>query len=257
MSEPLLIVRNLETYYGPVMALRGVSIEVGRGEIVSILGSNGAGKTTLLRTISGVLDAHKGEVSLAGKRITNLEPDAIVREGIAHVPQGREVFPLLSVTDNLMLGAFTRSDRSSVTQEFDLIFDYFPALGQQRKQLAGTLSGGQQQMLAIARGLIMRPKIVLLDEPGLGLSPKLVTEIYQIITRLNQELGVTMLVVEQNARTALDVSSRGYVLELGRVVFDGSSARLLETADIQEFFLGVEQSRSAIIGRWKRKKTWR
>ncbi len=257
MAEPLLVVQNLETYYGPVMALRGVSIEVNRGEIVCVLGANGAGKTTLLRTISGILDAHKGQVALAGKPVTTFAPEAIVREGIAHVPQGREVFPLMSVLDNLMLGAYTRRDRSSIMQELDVIFNYFPALVERQKQLAGTLSGGQQQMLAIARALIMRPNIMLLDEPGLGLSPKLVAEIYQIITRLNQDLGVTMLVVEQNARTALEVSSRGYVLELGRVVFDGSAAQLLDTADIQEFFLGAAQNPSATGGRWKRKKTWR
>ena len=255
-TESLLRVQNLEAYYGPVMALRGVSVEVNHGEVVVVLGANGAGKTTLLKTISGILEAHKGEVVHAGERITRYQPDRIVRQGIAHVPQGREVFPLMSVIDNLTLGAFTRQDRSSLSSDMDLVFEYFPALIEKRKQLAGTLSGGQQQMLAIARGLMMRPGIMLLDEPSLGLSPKLVTEIYQIIGRLSRELSMALLVVEQNAKSALDIAHRGYVLELGRVVFDGNREQLLGTADIREFFLGgIEQD--STTARWKRKKTWR
>ncbi|MEM7258482.1 MAG: ABC transporter ATP-binding protein [Pseudomonadota bacterium] len=257
MSDALLSVQNLEAYYGPVMALRGVSIEVNRAEIVAILGANGVGKTTLLKTISGIVEAHKGQVILERQTITRSQPDAIVRGGVAHVPQGRDVFPLLSVVDNLMLGAYTRSDRHTLATDLELVFEYFPALLNRQRQLAGTLSGGQQQMLAIARGLMMRPHIILLDEPSLGLSPKLIREIYQIIARLNRELGVALLVVEQNAQYVLDIASRGYVLELGRVVFDGSREKLLNTADIQEFFLGKPTDNGAQIGRWKRKKTWR
>lgn len=257
MSDALLSVQNLEAYYGPVMALRGVSIEVNRAEIVAILGANGVGKTTLLKTISGIVEAHKGQVILEHKTITHSQPDAIVRCGVAHVPQGREVFPLLSVIDNLTLGAYTRTDRTTLNTDLNLVFEYFPALVSRQKQLAGTLSGGQQQMLAIARGLMMRPNIILLDEPSLGLSPKLIREIYQIIARLNRELGVALLVVEQNAQYVLDIASRGYVLELGRVVFDGTRERLLNTADIQEFFLGRQSASAAQVGRWKRRKTWR
>ena len=257
MTGPLLSVQNVESYYGPVMALRGVSIEVNQNEVVAVLGANGAGKTTLLKTVSGILSAHKGEVSLGGKPVTRFEPDAIVREGVAHVPQGREVFPLLSVIDNLTLGAYTRSDRSALSGDLEQVFTYFPVLVERQKQLAGTLSGGQQQMLAIARGLMMRPSIMLLDEPSLGLSPKLTAEIYQIVARLNADRGVAIMVVEQNAQYALDIANRGYVLELGRVVFDGNREELINTPDIQEFLLGAKQEGSAAVGRWKRKKTWR
>lgn len=257
MTEVLLSVRNIESYYGPVMALRGVSIDVYKSEIVALLGANGAGKTTLLKTVSGILRAHKGSVTLSGKTLDNFTPDAVVREGVAHVPQGRELFPLLSVLDNLTLGAYTQKDRSSLLKDLEQVYSYFPVLLERRKQLAGTLSGGQQQMLAIARGLMMHPSVMLLDEPSLGLSPKLTAEIYQIVLRLNRDLGVAVLVVEQNAHFALDIANRGYVLELGRVVFDGSRETLIGTPDVQEFFLGHQQSGAATVGRWKRKKTWR
>ena len=257
MTAGRLSVRNLETYYGPVMALRGVSIDVEDAEIVTILGSNGAGKTTLLRSISGVLEAYKGEIRLNGEAVHHDNPEQIVQQGVAHVPQGREVFPLLNVMDNLLMGAYTRKDKASVQEDLALVYEYFPVPAQRRQQLAGTLSGGQQQMLAIGRGLMTRPVIMLLDEPSLGLSPLLVSEIYQIIEKLNRDLQVSMLVVEQNATVALKVARRGYVMELGRIVYEGASERLLASEDIKEFFLGGSGDDHSRNKRWKRKKTWR
>ena len=180
----LLELRNIETYYGPVMAIRGVSLEVREGQIVALLGANGAGKTTVLKTISGAMDPQKGAVLLAGKEIQGHDPDVIAREGIAHVPEGREIFPFLTAEENLTVGAFNRRDRGSLAQDLDQVFDYFPALRDKRKQAAGFLSGGQQQMLAIGRALMSRPRIMLLDEPSLGLSPMLVREIAAIVQRL-------------------------------------------------------------------------
>lgn len=258
MSDaPVLAVRNLETFYGPIQAIRGVSIEVPAGRIVTVLGANGAGKTTLLRTISGVAEPRKGEIALAGQRIDGSAPDRIAAAGIGHVPEGREVFPLLSVEENLRLGAFRRAGRRAVAADLDLVYDYFPALRARRRQLAGTLSGGQQQMLAIGRGLMARPSLMLLDEPSLGLSPLLVREIFAILARLNREQGVTMLLVEQNAAAALAVADFGYVMELGRVVLAGEAARLRSAEDIREFYLG--QGPTGVRGekRWKRRKTWR
>ncbi len=258
MTDPLLSVNNLESHYGPVVALRGISLTVSTAEIVTILGSNGAGKTTLLRSVSGVLEPHKGDIRLKGNSIVRDRPEQIVRQGIAHVPQGREVFPLLSVLDNLLMGAYTRSDRKSVEHDLQLVYQYFPILAERAQQRAGTLSGGQQQMLAIGRGLMARPGIMLLDEPGLGLSPLLVTEIYRIIEKLNRDLQVSMLIVEQNATVALRVANRGYVMELGRIVYEGESDRLLRSDDIKEFFLGRgANDEKHAQKRWKRKKTWR
>ena len=194
----LLRVRNLESFYGPVMALRGVSLDVPEGTIVAVLGANGAGKTTLLRTISGVVDPEKGKVLLDGEAIAGDEPERIVRKGVAHIPEGREVFPLLTVGENLAMGAWTRTD-DRVHEDLEMVLGYFPVLRERLRQATGTLSGGQQQMLAIARGLMARPRIMLLDEPSLGLSPILVRDLYAIIRRLNRERGVAMLLVEQNA----------------------------------------------------------
>ena len=252
----LLRVRNLESFYGPVMALRGVSLDVPQRRIVAVLGANGAGKTTLLRTISGVMDPEKGEVLLAGESIAGGEPDRIVRKGIVHVPEGREVFPLLTVAENLAMGAYTRSD-AGVEKDLEMVLGYFPVLKERLRQTAGTLSGGEQQMLAIARGLMARPKIMLLDEPSLGLSPILIRDIYSIIRRLNEERGVAMLLVEQNARVALDVAEVGYVMEVGRIVMDGPAERLGQSRDIQEFYLGGQERSLRGERRWKRRKTWR
>lgn len=258
MSTAILKIDNLESYYGPIMAIRGVSLEVHKGQIVTVLGANGAGKTTLLKTISGIMDPEKGSISLDGELIQGFEPDKVVRKGITHVPEGRELFPLLSVEDNLMMGAYTRNDTAGVAQDLDIVYEYFPMLRDRRKQEAGTLSGGQQQMVAIGRGLMARPKIMLLDEPSLGLSPLLVKEIFLIVKRLNTEQGVTMILVEQNAKVALDLAHYGYVMELGRIVMDGEADKLSASKDIQEFYLG-QSSEASQRGqrRWKQNKTWR
>ncbi|MBN9034802.1 MAG: ABC transporter ATP-binding protein [Rhizobiales bacterium] len=256
-ADAVLSVRNLETYYGPIMAIRGVSLDVRDGQIVTVLGANGAGKTTLLKTISGVMEPEKGEILYNGRDIAGAEPDEVVRAGIVHVPEGREVFPLLTVEENLAMGAYTRRDAASVRDDQEMVFSYFPILKERRRQAAGTLSGGQQQMLAIGRGLMARPKLMLLDEPSLGLSPLLVSEIFDIIGRLNREQKVTMMLVEQNAVVALDVADYGYVMELGRIVMADEAQRLLESKDVQEFYLGVKEETQRGQKRWKQKKTWR
>jgi branched-chain amino acid transport system ATP-binding protein len=257
MTETLLEVRNLESFYGPIMAIRGASLKVDRGQIVTVLGANGAGKSTLLKTISGIMDPEKGQILFKGQEIQGKEPHKIVQAGIVHVPEGREVFPLLTVEENLNLGAYTRSDKGEIEKDRQLVFDYFPILAERRHQEAGTLSGGQQQMLAIGRGLMLRPEIMLLDEPSLGLSPLLVQEIFAILKRLNSDEGVTMMLVEQNARIALDAADFGYVMEIGRIVMDGSADRLMESDDIKDFYLGHQEVGERGERRWKRKKTWR
>ncbi len=256
-AEPILKVSNIESYYGPIMAVRGVSLEVPRGAIVTVLGANGAGKTTILKTISGVLDPLKGTVEFEGKQIQRLDPDKIVRLGLGHVPEGREVFPFLTVRENLMMGAYIRSDRAGVADDLKRIYGYFPRLKERLDQPAGHLSGGEQQMLAISRALMNRPRLLLLDEPSLGLSPLLVKEIFGIIRRVNAEEGVSMLLVEQNARMALETAHFGYVLEVGRIVMADSCERLRESKDIQEFYLGARDDGARGERRWKRKKTWR
>lgn len=257
MSNIQLQVDNLESYYGPVLAIRGVSLSVPQGKIISVLGANGAGKTTLLKTISGVMNPEKGTVSLEGEILTGLPAEQVVARGVVHVPEGREIFPLLSVKDNLAMGAYLRKDKAQIAQDIEMVFDYFPVLKERIKQEAGTLSGGQQQMLAIGRGLMAKPKVMLLDEPSLGLSPLLVSEIFDIVGRLNKEQGVTMMVVEQNARVALGVAHHGYVMELGRIVMDGDAKSLLESKDIQEFYLGQQEQGERGQRRWKQRKTWR
>ncbi len=256
MSSPLLQIRGLECYYGPVVALRGVSVDVPEGRVVAILGANGAGKTTLLKTVSGIMDPERGQVLLEQESIERREPDRIVGMGIVHVPEGREIFPLLSVADNLAMGAYARADRR-VDEDLEMVFAYFPILKERLRQPGGTLSGGQQQMLAIARGLMSRPRVLLLDEPSLGLSPLLVRDVFSVIGRLNRERGITMLLVEQNAKAALDVADFGYVLETGRIVMEGPADRLRQSRDIQEFYLGAGQEGLRGERRWKRRKTWR
>ena len=257
MTEALLEASNIETFYGPIMAIRGVSFIVPRGGIVTILGANGAGKTTILRTISGVMDPQKGSVTFEGKPIHGLDPDQVMRRGLAHVPEGREVFPFLTVRENLRMGAFTRSDTAGIAQDLESVYEYFPVLRARAEQRAGSLSGGEQQMLAISRALMARPKMMLLDEPSLGLAPRLVKEIFEIIGRINRERGVTVLLVEQNANMALHIADYGYVLEVGRIVMADTCARLLEKDDIKEFYLGVNETSVRGTRRWKRKKTWR
>ena len=257
MAEALLAVSNVETYYGPIMALRGVSFTVPAGAIVTILGANGAGKTTILKTVSGVMDPQKGSVTLEGRPIHGLDPDRVARLGLSHVPEGREVFPFLSVRENLRMGAYARRDADGVAKDLEMVTEYFPVLAARAEQRAGSLSGGEQQMLAIGRALMARPKVMLLDEPSLGLSPKLVRDIFDIIRRINRERGVTVLLVEQNANLALQTADYGYVLELGRIVMEDTCARLLEKDDIREFYLGLKESSVRGTRRWKRKKTWR
>lgn len=257
MGQALLEIRNLESFYGPIMAIRGVSLKVETGQIVTVLGANGAGKSTLLKTISGIMEPEKGQVLFRGGEIQGLEPHKIVQQGIVHVPEGREVFPLLTVDENLTLGAYTRHDRAGIQRDREMVFEYFPMLAERRSQEVGTLSGGQQQMLAIGRGLMLRPSLMLLDEPSLGLSPLLVQEIFAILRRLNTEEQVTMMLVEQNARIALELADVGYVMEIGRIVMDGSAERLLQSEDIKAFYLGHQETGQRGERRWKRKKTWR
>ena len=257
MSEPLLKVRNIETYYGPIMAIRGVSLDVPEGKIVTILGGNGAGKTTILKTICGAMDPLKGTVTFAGEEIQRSDPDWVARQGIAHVPEGREVFPFLSVKENLMMGAYARKDRENVNADLQMVYGYFPVLKERENQQAGYLSGGQQQMLAIGRGLMSKPRLMLLDEPSLGLSPLLVKEIFEIIVRLNKEQGVTILLVEQNANMALTTGELGYVLEVGRIVMEDTCEALMRSEDVKEFYLGIKEESARGKRRWKRKKTWR
>lgn len=261
-GDAILKVRNIESYYGPIMAIRGVSIDVPKGKIVAVLGANGAGKTTILKTISGVLDPLKGTVEFDGKPITRLDADRIVRLGLGHVPEGREVFPFLSVAENLAMGAYLRRDKAGIAEDLERVFAYFPRLKERSAQPAGQLSGGEQQMVAISRCLMNRPKLILLDEPSLGLSPLLVKEIFAIVKRVNAEQGTSILLVEQNAKMALEVAHYGYVLEVGRVVMADTCERLMQSKDIQEFYLGGHAGGGDGANprgerRWKNKKTWR
>ena len=256
-TDLLLEVSNIETYYGPIMAIRGVSFAVPRGAIVTILGANGAGKTTILKTVSGVMDAQKGSVTFDGRPLRGMDPDRVMRLGLSHVPEGREVFPLLTVRENLKMGAYSRKDTEGVGRDLEMVYDYFPVLRSRAEQRAGSLSGGEQQMLSISRALMARPTMMLLDEPSLGLSPKLVKDIFEIIGRINREQGVTILLVEQNANMALHLAHYGYVLEVGRIVMEDTCARLLEKDDIKEFYLGIKDASIRGTRRWKRKKMWR
>jgi branched-chain amino acid transport system ATP-binding protein len=254
--DAMLELKNVETYYGPIMAIRGVSMEVPEGKIVSLLGANGAGKTTVLKTISGAMAPQKGTITYQGEPIQARDPDWVARRGIAHVPEGREVFPFLSVEDNLRMGAFSRRD-AEIGDDIELVYGYFPVLKDLAKQQAEYLSGGQQQMLAIGRALMLRPRLMLLDEPSLGLSPRLVSEIAEIIVRLNREQAVTMLLVEQNAKMALDIGDYGYVMEIGRIVMEDTCERLKNATDIKEFYLGMKDEGVRGRRRWKQRKTWR
>lgn len=257
MSQPVLELANVESSYGPVLALRGVSLAVPEGRIVTVLGANGAGKSTILKTVSGIIDPQKGQVKLRGEEIQGRAPDRVVRAGVVHVPEGREVFPLLSVEDNLRMGAYTRRDADGVARDLEAVFNYFPVLRERARQEAGQLSGGQQQMLAIARALLAKPQVMLMDEPSLGLSPKLTKEIFEIIVRINRERGTTILLVEQNAHMALKIAEWGYVLEVGRIVMEDSCALLAQKEDIREFYLGAKSEGVRGKRRWKKKKQWR
>ena len=233
----LLKVENLEVYYGVIQAIKGISFEVEEGEIIALIGANGAGKTTTLHTVTGLVPAAAGSIDFEGRDLTKTPAHKIVAMGMAHVPEGRRVFAHLSVEQNLRLGAYTRSDKKEIAESFEMVYDRFPRLKERRKQEAGTLSGGEQQMLAIGRALMSHPKIVLMDEPSMGLSPLLVSEIFDIIKHIN-ESGTTVLLVEQNAKKALKIADRGYVLETGKIVMTGTGAELLDNDEVRKAYLG-------------------
>jgi len=262
-APPLLEVNNIEVVYSEViLVLRGLSLVVPKGEIVALLGANGAGKSTTLKAISGLLKTEEGQVTRGdirfdGERLNGIDPDRIVRRGIFQVMEGRRIVADMTCIENLRLGAFTRGD-GEVRRDIDMVYDYFPRL-RERTGLAGYLSGGEQQMLAIGRALMARPKLILMDEPSMGLSPLLVKEVFGIIRRLNRDLGITILLVEQNARMALSVASYGYVMEQGKVVLDGTAASLAENEDVKEFYLGghgADRKSFRNLKSYKRRKRW-
>ncbi len=267
-EPPLLAVRNLEVvYHDVVLVLRGVSLEVPAGAVVALLGANGAGKTTLLRAVTGLLAPHRGKITkgvveLAGHPVTHADPAEVVRRGIAQVMEGRRIFAEMTVEDNLRAGAYTRRSRAEVRENHARVMELFPALADRRTSIAGYLSGGEQQMLAIGRALMASPTLLLLDEPSLGLAPKLVEQVRDIIVTINQA-GTSVLLVEQNATMALSIATRGYVLELGKVVRDGPADELLDDDDIREFYLGAVADGSpagrrsfAEVKSYRRRKRW-
>lgn len=233
----MLTINNVQTYYGNIRALKGVSLTVPEGSTVTLLGANGAGKSTTLKTISGLVPAASGTIEFLNQRIDRLAPERIVRLGISHVPEGREVFKELTAAENLKMGAYTRRDKREIEASYESVYSLYPVLKERRLQLAGTLSGGEQQMLAIGRALMGRPKLLLLDEPSLGLAPKLVEEIFSVIQQINQE-GITVLLVEQNANKALGIAEYGYVLETGSIALEDQAGRLLENDHVRRSYLG-------------------
>ncbi len=235
----MLELKNIETYYGNIKALKGVTLQVAPGEIITLIGANGAGKSTTLMSICGVSPIRSGEITFLGKNIHDLTPDMIVTLGISQVPEGRRIFPGLTVQENLDMGAFLRRDHAGIKKDMGHLLDLFPVLGKRRHQMGGTLSGGEQQMLAISRALMARPRLLLLDEPSLGLAPLYVKLIFQIIERINREDGVTILLVEQNANMALKVAHRGYVMENGLITLTGSGESLLHNENVQKAYLGI------------------
>ncbi len=262
----MLAVNNVEVIYDKaILVLKGLSLQVAEGKIVALLGSNGAGKSTTLKAISGLLKAEEGEVTdgdvqFMGERIDRLEAEQIVRRGIFQVMEGRRVFEDLTVDENIVMGGYTRRDRAAAKRDHALCFDYFPRLKERRSQLAGYLSGGEQQMLAISRALMARPKLILLDEPSLGLAPLLVKEIFGIVQRINRQEKTTILLVEQNANLALSIADYGYIMEQGRVVLDGDSAKLRSNEDVKRFYLGAgaegEKKTYRNLKFYKRRKRW-
>lgn len=233
----MLEVKDLEVYYGMIQAIKGISFEVNKGEVIALIGSNGAGKTTTLHTITGLLSPKKGSVMFEGKDITKIPAHKIVSMGMAHVPEGRRVFADLSVYENLKLGAYTRKDKENLNKDLESIYERFPRLAERKNQSAGTLSGGEQQMLAMGRALMSKPSIILMDEPSMGLSPILVNEIFDIIESISKS-GTTVLLVEQNAKKALSIADRAYVLETGKIVTSGKASELLENDSIKKAYLG-------------------
>ena len=237
MAETMLKIDNIHVYYGAIHALKGVSLEVRKGEIVTLIGANGAGKSTTLRTVSGLLAPKSGAITFLGENIAGMPAHEIVKHGISQVPEGRRIFAEMSVQENLELGAFTRKDKDGVAKDFDLVYRRFPRLEERRKQQAGTLSGGEQQMLAMGRALMSRPKLLLLDEPSMGLAPLLIKEIFSIIEDINRE-GTTVLLVEQNANMALSIAHRAYVMETGRITLQGAAKELAASEDVRKAYLG-------------------
>ena len=234
----ILEVNDLNVYYGAIHAIKNISFEIKKGEIVTLIGANGAGKTSTLHAVSGLLPLKSGEVSLNGVNITGMEAHKLVTKGMAHVPEGRRIFTELTVLENLEMGAYTRNDKDGIKEDLEKMFVLFPRLAERKKQLAGTMSGGEQQMLAIARALMSKPTILLMDEPSMGLAPLLVQEIFKIIERINKEEGVTILLVEQNAHMALSIANRAYVLETGEIIKEGAGKDLLDDPDIKKAYLG-------------------
>lgn len=234
----VLRLNDIETYYGKTRILKGISVEVNEGEVVVLIGANGAGKTTTLKTISGLIKPSKGYIELMGERIDHLSSEAIVKMGVSHVPEGRGIFPNMTVLENIELGACTRKDKAGIKQDIEQVFQYFPRLKERIGQLAGTLSGGEQQMLSMGRGLMIRPKIYLLDEPSLGLAPLMVEHLFKIIGTINKQ-GTTVLLVEQNARMALSLATRGYVIETGQIVLQGNADQLVGNEHVKRAYLGA------------------
>jgi branched-chain amino acid transport system ATP-binding protein len=235
----MLEVKNIHAYYGHIHALRGISLTVDKGEIVTLIGANGAGKTTTLKTISGLLHPRDGEIWLDGERIDGLGPDRIVERGIIQSPEGRKIFARMTVEENLEMGAFSRKDRDGIAQDLERVFKLFPRLAERRKQLGGTLSGGEQQMLAMGRAMMGRPRVLMLDEPSMGLAPVLVEAIFETVVKLNQE-GTTILLIEQNAAKALQVANRGYVIETGQIVLQDNAAVLRKNERVRKAYLGED-----------------
>lgn len=233
----MLEIKDLEVYYGVIQAIKGVSFEVNQGEVIALIGANGAGKTTILHTVTGLLSPKKGSVIFEGQEITKIPAHKIVSLGMAHVPEGRRVFADLSVYENLMMGAYTRKDKNEIEDTLQKVYERFPRLKERKNQMAGTLSGGEQQMLAMGRALMSKPKIILMDEPSMGLSPILVNEIFDIIQEVSKS-GTTVLLVEQNAKKALSIADRAYVLETGKIVLDGKAEDLLNDDSIKKAYLG-------------------
>jgi branched-chain amino acid transport system ATP-binding protein len=235
----LLELKSVRTYYGNIQALKGIDLLINRGEIITLIGANGAGKSTTLMSISGVVPPKSGEITLDGTSIVGMDPDRIVSLGISQVPEGRRIFPHLTVRENLDLGALLRKDKAEIRADLDYVFNLFPILAERRGQAGGTLSGGEQQMLAISRALMARPKLLLLDEPSLGLAPLIVQQIFEIIAQINSENGTTIFLVEQNANQALKVAHRGYVMENGRISLADTAEKLLSNEDVKNAYLGV------------------
>jgi len=235
----MLELRNVETFYGNIMALKGINLSVSEGEIITLIGANGAGKSTTLMTICGLVPARRGDILFMGRPIGRMEPHEIVTLGISQVPEGRRIFPLLTVTENLDMGAFLRKDKAEIARDRNHVFSLFPILKERRHQQGGTLSGGEQQMLAISRALMARPRLLLLDEPSLGLAPIVVQQIFRMIGKINEENRTTILLVEQNANMALKIAHRGYVMENGRITLQGTAADLLDNEEVKRAYLGL------------------